>query len=211
MKVANLLQDLLLFFRSENFQEYSLVVQLECFMTQMPIVSRACAIHALMLFTGNRYKNLDGQDAVVHIVQNTDVEDRVFIASFAVASLLRLDELRNERSMFRSHDALDLALTLSDEVVIDVGVAESLVAAAAKAGFIGRFPEITMRQLKRTVSKSDIEALVSAYVGDKSTRAKHTEQKLIDMASTYLCSEDARIQMAKIEEFVRDWESGIDF
>lgn len=163
-----------------------------------------------MLFIGVSYKNLDGQDAVVHIVQNTDVEDRVFIASFAVASLLRLDELRNERPMFRSHDALDLALTLSDEVVIDVGVAESLVAAAAKAGFIGRFPDITMRLLKRSVNKSEIEALVAAYIV-KSSQSKETEQKLIDMASTYLCSEDARIQMAKIEEFVRDWESSVDF
>ncbi|MBM3261401.1 hypothetical protein FJY93_03195 [Candidatus Kaiserbacteria bacterium] len=172
-------------------------------------LTRAIAKSMIILFAGKRYSvgtrgMSDHRDAVQEILETTDQKDKRYLASFAVGRLLDIYAERRHR-FFGSTEELSLALDITYRHDVNQAIAERLVQMAARAGFHGRFPDITTKLLKRPPSPHEVTLLVSAYVADTAYSSSISVEILMQLAKSCMPEKDARIQCERIEKFEREF------
>ena len=148
-------------------------------------------------------------DAVRTLLVQADYSPKSVTAAIALA-LARYDGSVGRMHCLRDIDALAFAISLAFAHPPHKRLAERVVLTAAQAGFHGRFPELPIRVLKRNPSEVEVCALVTAYVGDTATQSTDTEERLRKLATDNLPRERAKMEYARIDAFLRDWNNHVD-
>ena len=175
------------------------------------LLTKDVALHTIRLFTKHRFRDMDRKNAVLLILENTEAEWRSDIATWTVNIYLNdFEEPLKKNRLLQDHDALVVALSISEIVTIEHSTAERLVNATAKAGFHGRFPKLPERLLGRKMNENDIVSLVSSYVNNHSSQCDSDEEKFIGWINEYLPYEIAQIQIERIQKFKEDFENEVD-
>lgn len=175
------------------------------------LLSKECAMNAIRIFIDHDFSYVYRKDPVIHIVQNTEPDDRVAVVTETIQICLDSIQVNTKKQkFFQNSDTLVLALLLSRIVTIPRDTAESLVKLAAERGFHGCFPELPERLLGRSMNESDLSSLITAYVSDTSTRCEADEEKFELWAHTYLPTELAEKEIARIIIFGDAWDNQID-
>lgn len=136
-------------------------------------------------------------------------KDHQKTAEFTVRVCLR----RYEKSVphfCRDHGALSLALDVAGAFPPSQPLDEKTVLTAARAGYIGRFPELPQKLLGRSPNETEVVALVSAYVNNKGSRCTGTEEKLKGFAQKYLNTKAAEVEIKRLRQFGVEWDRAID-
>lgn len=106
-----------------------------------------------------------------------------------------------------SYELLSLALSLASGKPLPKSLSTRLVETAARAGFVGRFPEITRERFGREPSEQEVLLLIDAYVANLGARSTSTEEKLLQLAAACPMSRDQLYeQRARIDAFVREFD-----
>lgn len=145
--------------------------------------------------------------AIKVLITRTKSKQKVISATIRLL-LARLAANLGKNRLFHDTESLVFALELLPIVPLNRALADNVLKATARAGFHGRFPELPQRILKRHPDVEEVTLLVSAYVENKGSSAKDTEEKLERMALAYLPSEVAEVQIARIRAFQKEWAKG---
>ncbi len=151
----------------------------------------------------------DHYPAIKALLARTKVKPKAVSATVRLLLAKLTTSLGGNRFM-QNYDSLVFALELLPLCELNRGLIDTVVKAAAQAGFCGRFPSLPKRMLGRNPDTEEITLLVSAYVQNKAVQASDVEKKLEQMARTFLSEEEAKAQITRIRVFQKEWASHVD-
>jgi hypothetical protein len=100
-----------------------------------------------------------------------------------------------------SHDILALALDLAHRKALPASVERRLVVTAAHAGFIGRFPDITMERFGRQPNVEEVTLLLRSEIRKTGSQSLDSQRKIVAMAADCMSPEG----VANVEKAFSDF------
>lgn len=176
---------------------------------QGPVMQRMLDERATMAAVKVLVSGKDHYPAIKALLARTKTKTKVVSSTVRLLLAKWTTSLGGNRFM-QNYDPLVFALELLPLCELNRGLIDTVVKAAAQAGFHGRFPSLPKRMLGRNPDAEEITLLVSAYVQNKAVRATDVEEKLEQMASAFLSEEAAEVQIARIHAFQTEWARHID-